>query len=236
MAQRHSSRGGDRHEKGTKGTADDAFVARVFEASTWAEKNTQTLILLGIVLLVLGGGVFYWLSYRSNLTETAGVQLEQIRQMTQMGDPETARAELDQFIETFGGTPYAAEARLALAELHLQADRPEEAVAVLSESDVSLREPIGVQLAVLHGKALEAAGRLEEAEEAYLEVAERAELEFQRIEALADAARVRESTGDLDGAVALYERLLDEMEPGDGDYGLYQMRLAEARARADSGD
>lgn len=234
MAQRHStSRGGDRHDKGT---ADDAFVARVFEASTWAQKNTQTLILLGIVLLVLGGGVFYWLSYRSNLAETAAVQLEQIRQVAQMGDPETARAELDQFLETFGGTPYAAEARLALAELHLRADRPEEAVSVLAASDVSIGEPIGVQLAVLHGKALEAAGRLEEAEEVYLEVAERAELDFQRVEALGDAARIRESAGDPAGAVALYERLLDELEPGHGDHGLYQMRLSEARARADAGN
>jgi len=60
--------------------AEDAFVAGVFQASTWAKQNTQTLVLMGIVLAVVLGGVVYWVDFQADRTQQAVVQLEQIQQ------------------------------------------------------------------------------------------------------------------------------------------------------------
>lgn len=215
-----------------KNDAEDVFVARIVEFSTWSKKNSQVLILFGVALVVAVVAMVYYANYRSNLQVTAAQELEALHQMAAMGDAETARLRLAQYLERFGGTPYAAEARLTLAELHLQGGAPEQAVEVLEAADVSLGSPIGPQIAVLQARAFEDMGRLDEAEEVYLRVAEQAELAFQRERALEDAARLRFDRGDAAGAAELYQRILDGMETGDPDRGAIQLRLAEARTRA----
>lgn len=228
MAKRHpsSSRGGG----GKDHEPDDIFVARLVELTTWAKANNQTLVLMGVVLAVVLGGAFYYLSFQRTLEDQALLQLEQLHQTVQTGDPVAARAELAQFMERFGGTEAASEARLLLAGLHIREGQHDQAIAVLDGSDLSLGEPMGVQLESLRAKALEAAGRMEEAEQAYLVVADAAELDFQRVGALADAARVRSILDDHTGAAELYQRVLDELDETDPERGLYEMRLAEARA------
>lgn len=231
MAQRHptSSRRADKPSSSNE--AEDAFVARVFELSTWARENTQTLAVLLIVVVAIGAGVRYWVSYQADVAEQAVVELEQIQQATRLGDPEAAKTQLQQYIERFGGTPYAEEARLVLAELHLESGFPHLALDALEGSSASLREPIGIQIAILAAKAHESAGQLDRAEAGYLEVADRAELGFQVVNALGDAARVREMNGDLAGAVELYEDILVRLEDAPAEQrGPYEMRLAEVRA------
>lgn len=232
MAQRpHTSSPKQKGRRSDEG--DDVFVAAVYEASTWAQRNTQTLILLGVVLAVIIGGVIYYVGYREDVTQQAVVQLEQIQQGMAMGDPETAKAELAQYVDRFAGTPYAAEARLLLGQLYLESDQTPQAIEVLEGSDISIREPIGAQLAVLRAKAYEAAGQLQAAEETFLQVADRAELGFQRTEALEAAARVRLQQDNPEGAAELYRQILDGLDEGDPQRGRYEMLLAEMRARVD---
>jgi predicted negative regulator of RcsB-dependent stress response len=234
MAQRHPS--SKRRPDPRRGDeAEDVFVAKVFEASRWADKNRVTLI-AAIVLVVVGGfGIKSWMDYRERLHEQAVLQLEEIQQSIALGDPETAKAELSQYLSRFGSTPYAGEARLLLAELYLESDQAPQAVETLEASDIPPAEPMGVQIETLKAKAYEAAGRLDEAEGTFLRVADRAELQFQAVEALADAARIREAKGDWAGAIEIYERILEDLEESDADAGLYELRLAEARTAAESG-
>lgn len=229
MAQRQTSsrrRGGGSKDH----EPDDVFIARLVEFSTWAKANSQTLVVFGIVLAVIVGGVLYYVQVQRNLEDQALVQLEQLQQTVQMAEPAAARAEVSQFLERFRGTQATGEARLLLAALHIRDAQHDQAIAVLGESDVPVTEPMGIQIEILRAKALEAAGRAEEAEEAYLRVADAAELDFQRIGALGDAARVRASRDDHAGAAELYERILDGLEEQHPDRGFYEMRLAEARA------
>lgn len=234
MAQRHPSsrrRGGDSKTQ----EPDDVFVAKVLELSNWARANSQTLILVGVALVILVGGILYYANFSRTLEQQAVGQLEQIHQTMQLGDPATARAQLTQFLERFGGTAAAGEARLALAELEMRQDQPDQAIQVLDASKLSVNDPMGVQIETLKAKAYEAAGRPQDAERAYLRVADAAELDFQRVDALADAARVRSARGDARGAAELYQRILDDLGPDSPDRGLYQMRLAEAQAAASTG-
>lgn len=212
--------------------AEDAFIARVVEFSTWSKKNTQVLVLFGIALVVVVVGIMYYVNYRQNLQVVAAQELESLHQIAGSGDTETARLRFAQYLERFAGTPYAAEARLALAQLHLQGGAAEEALQVLAESSVRLSDPIGPQLAILQARAHEELGRFDEAERLYLQVADQAELDFQRIQALEDAARLRMTAGNASGAVELYERILDEMATDSPDRGPIQLRLGEARAAA----
>jgi tetratricopeptide (TPR) repeat protein len=121
---------------------------------------------------------------------------------------------------------------MTLASLHLEAGDPAEALAVLRASSVSLRDPLGPQLAVLQARAHEDAGELAEAEALYLQVADEAALDFQQVEALQDAARMRMAQDNAAGAIELYERILDEIDLSDEGRGEIQLRLAEARTRA----
>jgi len=232
MAQRHptSSRRTDRTSQNAE--AEDAFVARVYQASTWAQENTQTLILLLLILAAIIAGGVYYIDYRGQRTDQAVVQLEQIQQVANFGDQQQAKTQLADFITRFDGTLYANEARLILAELHLEDAEPELALTVLEDSDLTLGDPLGVQIAILEAKVLESTGDLEAAEALYLNVAEGAELGFQRIDALEDAARARELQGDHAGAAQLFQQIVDELEPGDQELPYYQMRLAEASTGA----
>ena len=233
MAQRHPT-SARRPGKGKRGDEpDDVFVATVYEASTWAEKNRVALIVIAVVVVAAGFGLYSWLDYRERLNEQALVQLEQVQQTVSIGDTEQAKSELDQYLSRFESTPHAGEARLLLADLHLRSGEPQRAIEVLEASSLSLRDPLGVQVRTLLAKAHEAAGEYDAAVEIYLDVADAAELAFQRNEALADAARLRERQGQWAGAAELYEEILDGLEETDEDAGLYRMRLAEARAAAE---
>ncbi len=125
------------------------------------------------------------------------------------------------------------EARLTLGQALLEDGKPEEAVEVLAPSVREMdSEPIGVQAAFLLAAAYEESGRLQDAETLFLRIANTSELTFQVREALAGAARIRTTTGDLAGAAEFYEEVLSAMDVGDPDRGFWEMRLAEAGGRS----
>jgi len=229
MAQRHPT--ASRRSSEAREEADDAFVASVFELSVWARKNSQLLILSGVVLALALGGVLYYVSYRNNLNRQAVAELEQVQQTLAIGDLDNAKAQLTSYLERFRGSPQAAEARLLLGQLYLTTDQPEQALQVLGERG-SLRDPMGVQVGNLTAKAYEDLGRLADAERQYVAVAEAAPLGFQRREALTDAARVRSLLGNHAGAAELYRRILEDLDQSADERGVYEMLLAEAEHAA----
>ena len=206
---------------------EDAFVAGVLDASTWAKQNQSQLTIGGIALLVLLLAGWYWINYTGNLENRALVELEQIQGTMNTGDPEAAKVALAQYLENFGSTPLAGEASLMLAQLYLDTDQPGQAIQALSDSGVGIREPLGPQVFALRGRAFEAQGQFGQAEEVYLDVAAQAEIPFQRSEALADAARMRTQQDDATGAIELYDEILGELEVSDVARGEYEMRKAE---------
>lgn len=217
--------------RGKKDEPEDKFLAWVLEGWTWAQENSQVLILGLVSLAVVIAASVYYVNYRAGLEEGATTQLESIHQTIGMGQTEPAKQQLDQFLEEFGDTDLAAEARLLLGQLHLDDGNAELALSVLEPATSSLRRPISVQAAFLKGAALEELERWEEAEETYLEIANASDMSFQINEALAAAARIRATNGDLEGAAELYQELLAVLDEDDSERGLYEMRLAEVQAR-----
>ena len=227
MAKRHPVR---RSRPAQPPAAEDIFVEKTLVVSSWARQNRQALKLGLVGIAVLVAGALYYMSYRSAHLEQAAVELERVRQNVAVGTA-AATVELSQYLESFGNTPYAAEASLLLGELHLATGRPADAVQVLKDA-ADPSKPLGFQATLLLAKAHEQLGQPQEAETLLLRAADRADLEFQVQDALADAARIRHQRGDTAGAVQLYQRILDNLDDEAPQRAVYEMRLEEARVQA----
>ena len=214
------------------GDSDDAFIARILYLTKWAKNNQQAMTVAGALVAILIAGGLYYRNYQSQLRDQAAEQLETIHQSIAINDVLGAETDLVTFLDRFGSTAYAGEARLMLGELYLEGGNPQQALAVLEPLGSSPRRPIEFQGATLLGAAYEQEGRLDDAEETYLDIANRSELSFQIRDALASAARIRAVQGDTAGAIALYERVLEGLDATAPERGLYEMRIEEIRANS----
>lgn len=222
--QRRVSSGAPEHD-------DDVFIAKILEIGNWLKSNQQA-VTIGLVVIVVGvASAIYYRNYQATLANQAANQLEEIHQSVALGDREGAKNQLAVFLQRFDGTPYAGEARMLLGELYLSTNDAQQALAVLEPLSASPREPLELQAASLLGAAYEQDGRWADAEATYLRIADRSDLDFQVRDALADAARVRASQGNIEGAAQLYQRILDGLDENAEDRGTYEMRLAELNAK-----
>ncbi len=228
MSKRHP--GARRVHHGSGDDAEDAFIARILGLSNWARGNQQLLTVASVigVLAVLGG--LYFMNYRSQLNNQAAVQLEAIHQSISIADTEGAKIDLATFLDRFGGTVFEGEARMVLGELYLESDDAQQALAVLEPIGSSPSAPVEFQAASLLGAAYEQEERWDDAEDVYLTIPNRSELNFQVRTALASAARIRAAQGDADGAIELYERVLADMDENAPERGMWEMRIEEIRS------
>ncbi|HEV2145850.1 MAG TPA: tetratricopeptide repeat protein [Longimicrobiaceae bacterium] len=220
---RNTSRGPDN---------DDIVMARAIQFSEWARRNAKIVIAVSVAALIVVGGLFYYRIYREQRAERAAVQLSQVEQTVASGNATLALRDLGDFSRRFGGTVEADQARLMQARLHLEANEPAKAVAVLQEMGEGPRTVVGAQGGLLLAAAHNQAGNRQAAIDAYLRVADAAQLDYLRQEALEGAALLRQQAGDFAGAAELYRRLLGTTEEGSFQRSVYEMRLAEAEARA----
>jgi predicted negative regulator of RcsB-dependent stress response len=233
MARRHTT-APKTAARSTAADIDDVFLEKTIAMSGWAQRNRQTLTFGVIVLAVALLGGIYYMSYRRGHQERAAVELERVQQAVAFGDTATAKVELGRYIETFGNTPYADEARVLLGGLYLQSGQADQAAQVL-EPAADVSEPLGRQAAMLLAKTQEQQGQLDDAEALLLRIANRSDLDFEQREALEEAARIRTRMGNLAGAVELYERILEDMDETAPGRGVYEMRLEEVRAQQTAG-
>lgn len=208
---------------------EDAFIGGILQAVAWSRDHARLLTVGGVVLIVaLVAGLYYFNFQRSLQTRAAG-RLSEIRQAIASDNTALAVRDLETFVQRFEGTRSAANAAILLAKLYVHEGRASDAIPLLRPIAADLDNPDGTAAALILAAAYEAAEETDLAESTYLRIAEEARFEFQRIEALADAARVRMQSGDPQGAAELYARLVTLVPESDPDHGVYQLRLAEAR-------
>jgi tetratricopeptide (TPR) repeat protein len=208
---------------------DDAFVAGVIDFSKWARTHRQALRLLVVAVVLLVAGGIYYVNFQRSLTIQAVNRLESIHQTIAISAVEDAKAQLSTFLDAFEGTDQAREAVILLGRLHIESGDAPVAISVLERADLGFGDPIGIQANSLLARAYELQGRWPEAEDTYLEVADRADFDFQIRAALDRAARARRRQQDHAGAAELFERILETYEDENPAKGLYELRLAEVR-------
>ncbi len=215
---------------------DDVVLSRALEISAWAQRNARLVVGVAVVLLVLVGGILYWRYIQAEARDRAALEYMRIEPTVLSGNTQLATRDLQQFIARNAGTPAAEEARLALARLQLDADQAAAAVVTLDGAAAGIGDsPVGAATALLLASAQEQAGDAEAAVVTYLRVADAAELEYERQQALESAAAVHERGGNPAAAAELYRRLLDGAEADSPRRALYEMRLQEAEAAARAG-
>lgn len=213
--------------------SDDAVLARALAFSAWAKKNIRLIVIGAVIALVAVGGLIYYRMYQADRMERAATEFMQLEQTLASGNAQLAQRDLERFATRFEGTPYAGEARLALARIHLQEGRAAEAIAALEPAASDIDDsPIGAQAALLLAAAQSSSGNTDAAIQTYLRVAEESELSFRQTEALTSAALLRSQAGDFPGAAELYGRAAALAEEGSLERSIYEMRQAEAQAKA----
>lgn len=213
-----------------KDEPDDVFVARLLQLTAWAKANTRLLVTAAAILvLIVLGGLHYRNVQHAQFVESE-LRLVEIRQTAMTGNRALVIQDIETLLVTYGSTRAADEARVLLARLYLEEGRPEDAIDAVRELSSQPGRPLGAPAAFLLAAAYEAMGDFETAESTYLRIADRADLPYQRREALDFAARIRLDQGDVDRAVELYERLLGMIADDSPERSFYEMRLAEARA------
>lgn len=211
---------------------DDVFVAGVLETSAWARKHGRTLLIGGIVAAVVIIGLIYFLMSRRSQHAQAAAQLTQVRAVALSGNTQLSIRELEQFLDRFGGTPSAPEARLMLARAYLEGGQIQLAQQTVQPIAGDLDSGMGVNAAFLLASTYEAAQEGHRAEELYLSIAEDAPFLFQQQDALDNAARIRLQRGEAAQAAELYERLLEMTPLASPERPVFELRLGEARVRA----
>jgi predicted negative regulator of RcsB-dependent stress response len=214
-----------------KGTVDDAFTSRILLFIAWAQRNTQTLIIAVVAVVVLVVGSIWFFGQRAGTYAEAALQLEQVQQAAVAAAPEEAVAEIERYLARYGSTPYGIEARLVLAEIHLDQGDVAAAIEALRPVAPGYRDPLRLQATFLLAVAYEQAEQWSDAVRVYGELAERAEMTFQRQEATEGLGRAHLAAGDTAAAITAFRRLAGEFEEGDPVRGYFEMRLHELGAR-----
>lgn len=215
-----------------KNQPDDPFVAGVERSLAWARANSRMLIIGIVALAVLIAGGLYYINMQRSIESEALNRFNQLQGTIASGNTQLALRDLETFVGRFGGTEPGQQARLIMADILLSEDRAPEAVEALDDLDADLDEPRGVAAARLKAAAYEATGNADQAVEIYRQIAGEARFDFERRDALADAARVRLQNGEADEAADLYAEVLETFDEGEAGRGYYEMWLAEARAQA----
>src|SRR3954471_6218665 len=82
---------------------DDALMARAFEASTWANRNRQKVVVgTGALLIIILGLIWYGHS-RSTVADKAIAELTRVRATVQSGNTQLAISDLEKYLDRFGG-------------------------------------------------------------------------------------------------------------------------------------
>lgn len=215
--------------------SEDVVMARAVEFTNWARTNIRLIVVAAVVLAVALSGLVYYRSWRASQIERAATAFMQLEQTVGAGNPALAAQELQRYVATYAGTDYASEARLVLARLQLQQGQAAQAIETLQPLASEVDTPMGAQAGLLLGAAQQAAGQTEQAIQTYLRVADQAELGFVQTEALSAAALLRMQGNDFAGAAELYARLVELADENSVERALFEMRRAEAEARAASG-
>lgn len=210
---------------------EDAFIAKVMETVGWAKANSRRLTIAAVVLIIATLSLLYYRNQSTRLRDRAETELSQVRTAALAGNTALAIRDLEAYLARFGGTAAAPEARLLLGKAYIETGNTQGAIDLLRDQAADVGDPMGVAAAMLLAAAYEAAGQPDEAVATYLQVADGAEMEYERATALEAAARLRFSQGDAEEAVTLYDRILGILPEDSPDRAIIEMRRAEATAR-----
>ena len=208
--------------------SDDAFAMRAAEVAEWAKRNIRRIVTVaGVLAVLMLLAVGYFLMQRSSASRASVAYLE-LSAGSAQGPQRTTQ--LEAFVAQYGGTSEGKEARLELAGLYLDANQPQRALPHAREVAGSGGK-LKYQGQLMLGSVLARTGDRAGAIQAYRDAAATGGMDFQRAEALNQAAILQEGASNWQGAAELYREMLKDTKEGTMDRSIIEMRLAETEAK-----
>ena len=197
----------------------------------WSDRHRRHLTLAAIVIAAIGGGAWFTVEYHRRKEAAASAALDQASASLQSGNLPLAASDLSRLVSSYGGTSAADEAVLLLAQVRLLQKQGEQAAQELQSA---LQEGLDDQYVApaysLLGAAQENAGNLQAAAQAYERAAETCWYPPVAAEYLNDAGRAYWNDGELQNAIADYQKVVDDH--ADAPAALEaKVRLGELKAR-----
>ncbi len=211
--------------------SDDALAIRAAELSAWARRNARMIMAIAAVALVVVGGLVVWKYQQGQRRAAAGERLLELSANPAAMVTAAGTRELEQFINQYGDTPEADEARLMLGQSLVEQGQGRRAIPHLQRvADGGGR--LAAQASMMLGSAHSQLGDRAAAIRTYEQAAEKAQMKYQRFEALGQAAVQHEAGGNWKAAADIYRGLLADSEKGSQQATVIEMRLTEALARS----
>jgi TolA-binding protein len=208
----------------------DRFVDTTFDWALWARENVKQVGAIAAGLVVVGLAVFLYRTSEARESRQASQKFQEIIQTYGSGNFQLAANDFREFLSKYKGTRYGSEATLYLANSYLQAGDARSAVKTLEEARGQTDDPnVAYAAGTLLGSAYESTGDAAKAAEAYRQAGQKARHDFERAEALMNAARVHTAGKDVEKAVAAYQEVVKKY-PDSEAAAEAKVRLAEVMA------
>jgi len=182
----------------------------------WIRANERLVAVVGVVIALIGFGVWYAIAAKSRREAFAARELAQARVSADAGNLPLAASDLSRIVGSFGGTVAGDEARLLLAEIRLRQGQAALAVTDLRDWVSSgPRIQFRPQAYEMLGTALEQTDQEKQAGEAYQSAAEAAQeagYKYLAGSLLLNAGRTYAAGGDTTAAVRALERVVKDFE------------------------
>lgn len=196
-------------------------------AFEWIKRHRNPLIAAAAIVVAVGFSVWFFLTAQQRKEAFAAAELANSRAVAAAGNLALAASDLEQLVNSYGGTTAGEEAAILLAQIRLTEKQPDAAAAVIRRLiDAGPSSQFLAPAYGLLGNALDESGDLAGAAQAYLDASQAAWYDFLGAEYLLDAARMYEMLGDTTTAISTYRRIVSDYDkPG------AQQSVVEARVR-----
>jgi predicted negative regulator of RcsB-dependent stress response len=195
----------------------------------WVKENKRTAVVVGVIIALVAGGVWFWWDARERRENFAERALANARGSAESGNLPLASSDLARLVSTYGGTRAAEEATLLLAQVRLLQKQTPLAVSDLRKFVASgprpeFRGPANGML----GAALEEASQPADAAKAYERAAAETPYKGIKCQYLLDAARTYATGGNVTQATTIYDQVIRDFKTQSCSVEA-QVRVAELR-------
>lgn len=215
---------------------EDAFVTAAFEASHFLKENLLKIVLGAAGLIVLAGGIWLYVNYRSERIAEASLEFFKVESTYISGNFAVAATDFDRVAQEYSGTPAAAKAVFFAGDAYFKAGQYDQAKERFETARKKLKssDPLKVNSVAGLAAVAEQQGDNAKAVELYREALAIARFDYEKVILMGDLSRALEAGGNNDEALKIMDEIVEKF-PDHPRTPLIKEHRAELRARMQAG-